>query len=245
MLSGTDAWKMVRFVAIGGDEPRQRLNGRKGKLLFAATTAILVIAASSYWIGVQSARQGTTDAAPVPSIEQPGATAVAARMQPTSSEMPSIKSPDRHPRAAGSDAVQKKVRPAIGSRKSRIALATRHAGSSHPMPSRNPRDTRTDSKRTALGATPATYEMVRIGRFDSNEQAQREWTDVLRRWPDMRRLSVVPVQIKSLRDGKTYYRLQLGTSSRAHSEVVCKRAHDLDQSCSIIAAEEDSRESPL
>jgi hypothetical protein len=42
----------------------------------------------------------------------------------------------------------------------------------------------------------------------------------------------VPVQ--SLRNGRTYYRLQMGTTSQAHSEVLCQRMRMIGQSCVVI-----------
>ena len=35
----------------------------------------------------------------------------------------------------------------------------------------------------------------------------------------------------SLRNGRTYYRLQFGTSSQAHSAVLCQRMRTIGQSC--------------
>jgi hypothetical protein len=92
---------------------------------------------------------------------------------------------------------------------------------------------------------PPSEAMVRIGRFATPSDAEKGWATVLHEWPGMQGLRVVPVPINSLRDGKTYYRLQVGTTSRAHSEVVCQRAHELDQSCTVIGSDENSGESSL
>ena len=43
---------------------------------------------------------------------------------------------------------------------------------------------------------------------------------------------VVPVQSK--RDGKSYYRLQMGTTSQAHSVVLCQKLRMIGQSCIVI-----------
>ena len=44
---------------------------------------------------------------------------------------------------------------------------------------------------------------------------------------------VVPVQSK--RNSKIYYRLQMGTTSQAHSVVLCQRLRMIGQSCIVIA----------
>jgi len=101
-------------------------------------------------------------------------------------------------------------------------------------------------KRGPVSNAPAPPRgMVRIGRFTSSEEARKAWSSLFNPWPDVRSLPVVPVPIKSLRDGKTYYRMQVITTSRSHSDSLCKRAHDLDQSCTVIGAEEYGAEGPL
>lgn len=247
MLSGTDALKMIRFVAIGGDEPRRRRNDRDGKLLFAGTTATLIIAAFSYWIGLQTSREETRDTVSASPVDQTTSTAISApARQQISSPVPSANGSDlRQPETAPDTDSESKPRAAPANEESRIASKTRDVEPSHAVAPQVPPRIRADSLQGVVRAVPRPKEMVRIGRFESRDQAEKAWTEVLQRSPDMQRLSAVPVQIKSLRNGKSYYRLQLRTSSRAHSELVCQRAHDLNQTCTIIAAEEHSAESPL
>jgi len=75
--------------------------------------------------------------------------------------------------------------------------------------------------------------VVRIGAYGSRRQAKLGWWKVIRRYPGMRRLKAVvaPVQSPS---GRTYYRLQFGTTSQAHSEVLCQRMRAIAQSCAVI-----------
>jgi hypothetical protein len=37
-----------------------------------------------------------------------------------------------------------------------------------------------------------------------------------------------------MRNGRTYYRLQFGTTSQAHSEVLCQRMKTIGQSCVVV-----------
>ena len=147
-------------------------------------------------------------------------------------------------RNAGGVGQTAKMRPpaAIGQRAVRGAEPSKASGASTPGAS-----AAATGLKQASASRPAARagEMVRIGRFNSDEEAQKAWSNLSKAWPDARTLSVVPVRIKSLRDGKTYYRMQVITTSRSHSEILCKRVHDLDQSCTVIGAEEYGAEGPF
>jgi hypothetical protein len=80
----------------------------------------------------------------------------------------------------------------------------------------------------------AAGRLVRIGTFQSEADARDGWSKILGEYPGMRRLDMTLVSGKSLRDGQTFYRVQVGTSSHAHSEVLCQRARSLSLSCSVI-----------
>jgi len=113
------------------------------------------------------------------------------------------------------------------------------------------RDKSADRAPDATGVWPAQIiegalgRLVRIGRFTTPGEAEKGWATVLRQYPGMQRLPSVAVPIKSLRDGHTYYRLQVGTSSQAHSKVVCERVRDMDQSCAVIGSDEGTGESAI
>ena len=84
----------------------------------------------------------------------------------------------------------------------------------------------------------ASGKLVRVGKFTTAGEAEEGWHKVLRQYPGMQRLSALPVPIKSLRDGHVYYRLQIGTNSLEHSEVLCNRVQNMHQSCTIIGTDE-------
>ena len=48
------------------------------------------------------------------------------------------------------------------------------------------------------------------------------------------RLPALVVPVRSLRSGRVYYRLQMGTTSQAHSAVLCQRMRMNGQSCVVI-----------
>ena len=76
--------------------------------------------------------------------------------------------------------------------------------------------------------------MVRIGTFRTRSDAKRAWTKLVKLYPGMKTLRAVTNDIPSARNGQTYYRLQFGTTSQAHSEVLCQRMKTIGQSCIVV-----------
>lgn len=77
--------------------------------------------------------------------------------------------------------------------------------------------------------------LVQIGTFRTRHQAKRGWKAIMRVNPSLQRLPALVVPVQSKRDGKTYYRLRMGTTSQAHSTVLCQRMRMIGQSCVVIA----------
>ena len=80
----------------------------------------------------------------------------------------------------------------------------------------------------------ASGKMVRVGTYSSLSQGKQAWSRLARVYPAMKRMPAVVTDIPSLRNGKTYYRLQIGTTSQAHSEVLCQRMRTIGQSCVVV-----------
>lgn len=91
----------------------------------------------------------------------------------------------------------------------------------------------------AAQSAGAAGRMVRIGTFASRYQAKRAWWRVIRTYPGLRRLKAVVVPVASMRNGRTYYRLQFGTTSHAHSVVLCQRMRIVGQSCVPVGVTAD------
>lgn len=96
--------------------------------------------------------------------------------------------------------------------------------------------------RAPAAATPA-YEprawnsgvrgrIIQLGAFRTSAQAQAEWRRVYGRYPLLRPLS--PRVLKSRVRGRTFYRLQIGTFSHAHSELLCQRLRTLGEGCMVL-----------
>lgn len=83
----------------------------------------------------------------------------------------------------------------------------------------------------------ASGRMVRIGTYSSLRQGKLAWSRLARTYPAMKKLPAVVTDIPSLRNGRVYYRLQIGTTSQAHSEVLCQRMRSIGQSCVVVDLE--------
>jgi hypothetical protein len=80
----------------------------------------------------------------------------------------------------------------------------------------------------------ANGRVVRIGAYGSRYNAKKGWWQIIRRYPGMRRLKAVVAPVPAPRTGKTYYRLQFGTTSQAHSEVLCQRMRAIRKTCAVV-----------
>jgi hypothetical protein len=83
-------------------------------------------------------------------------------------------------------------------------------------------------------SSAASGRMVRIGTYSSLRQGKQAWSKLARSFPGMKKLPAVVTDIPSLRNGRVYYRLQIGTTSQAHSEVLCQRMRAIGQSCIVV-----------
>lgn len=77
--------------------------------------------------------------------------------------------------------------------------------------------------------------LVHVGAFSTRRQAKRGWNALMRVNPSLQRLPAMVVPVQSKRDLKTYYRLQMGTTSQAHSVVLCQRMRMIGQSCIVLS----------
>ena len=81
----------------------------------------------------------------------------------------------------------------------------------------------------------AAGRLVQVGTFSTRRQAKRGWNALMRVNPALQRLPAMVVPVRSKRDNKVYYRLQMGTTSQAHSVVLCQRMRMIGQSCIVLA----------
>lgn len=253
LLAWAHALKMISYAAVSTDtEPSRGPRYSRHEVFAWALTGALLIAGSSYWAGRVSMTQSMTDqitarAFPTATIHvrQPRSAEIAipeiVATTPGSSSKPAFDAG-----ALGSAPLQEKKAPVRNDQaKPRESVSGKEAS---PVPAADQPNKNTADLNgiwSAQVVEGAGGRLVRIGHFSTVSEAQKRWEAVLRQYPGMQRLRSLPVAIKSLRDGHTYYRLQVGTSSPAHSEVLCQRARDMDQSCTVIGLDQGSREISL
>jgi hypothetical protein len=79
----------------------------------------------------------------------------------------------------------------------------------------------------------ASGRLVQIGAFGSRLQAKQGWWYMVRAYPGVKRLPAVVVETRNSR-GRPFYRFQIGTTSQAHSEVLCQRMETIHYSCAVV-----------
>jgi hypothetical protein len=237
----SDARAAVGFDRLPwlADEPRPRpRRGARGSAL-AAATAILVVGGAAYWLGQQSAREpiaqrprhpSTTVALPearplpqpevaperVAEIEPVGVPAV----QPTRAREVPLRRPEppaeTKPVAAAASAPPL-AEPAVEKVAAPPALSA-------------PRQLTLWPSRVRSGAAGR---LIQVGAFGSRYQAKRGWWAMVRAYPALKRYPTVVTERRNSK-GRRFYRLQIGTTSQAHSEVLCQRMERIRYSCAVV-----------
>jgi hypothetical protein len=218
------------------DEPKTSakpaLSGRGlSGLIRWSVPALLLVAGISYWIGSRTApREDYGAPYAEPAAESPAATTVF---------LPEPKAPVAEEPELMTPPAAREAPPAV--RKGRAVTR-------RPMTARTtPAKPKASLTKPAASPAPAKLQywparksaaaagrMVRIGTFASPAQAKKGWRGVVTIYPGMKPIPAVVVPSRSLRNGRTYYRLQMGTTSQAHSEVLCQRMRIIGQSCVVV-----------
>ena len=79
----------------------------------------------------------------------------------------------------------------------------------------------------------AAGRLVEIGAFGSVPQAKLGWRYMVRAFPAMTRLPAV-VRPDHNSKGHVFYRFRVGTTSQAHSEILCQRMQRIHLSCAVV-----------
>lgn len=209
-------------------------------LLTWALVATAVIAGASYWVGSNSRLQPPSETLPSATVwlPQPVESEAAPALAPV---MPQVE-PVAEPRDVT-------IPPRREVRRPRRTLAPMERDEALPAVVA---DQQTDAAPVEKGPDPTlasreelTYwpasesegaagRVVRIGTFASRIQAKRAWWKVVKAYPGMKTLKAVVAPVPSRRNGRTYYRLQFGTTSQAHSAVLCQRMLMIRVSCAVV-----------
>jgi hypothetical protein len=239
------------------DEPKpQRQRKRRERssrdMLLWALAAMLLVAALSYWMGARSwapqspqsraEAPATTVAVPQPRTAEPKQPQVALEPAPEVSPTVTRDVPISTPRVQRSRPARSRAgtltreSPPTAALEKTVAEqknATRTAEvAASAKPAANP-----DSK--PLKAWPASKSegakgrIVRIGAFGSRQQAKLGWRNMVQAYPAVAHLKATVVGDRNSR-GRHFYRFQIGTTSQAHSEVLCQRMEKIHFSCAVV-----------
>jgi hypothetical protein len=220
-------------------EPRARARRRGGDLAGWAVAATLLVAGASYWLGTQAVRSDSTPAIsenavkPSATVRLPEPRPIAPAQEVRIAPTPEVRPVPAPPVVLPEPKVEKRAerKPVLRSMpaKSRArAKPAKAAAKAKPNRSRAARAAAARPRHLALW--PARQPQ---GAYGSRHQAKLGWRRMVRSYPAVGRLPAVVVERRNSR-GRRFYRFQLGTSSQAHSEVLCQRMQSIDFSCAVV-----------
>ena len=242
------------------DEPARpvaaRQTSNKNSVLGWSIAGVLVVAGASYWLGTRTATDGApqTSAPPGTTLTLPDARPAQPEVVPpvASPEVSRVAEPEVHrvverpskpgwkplPRTVPKEVSERVERTMATDEMDKISTAQQAAVAilrSEPprqiVPAvPNTQNVKIWPARTSAGATGR---VVQIGAFGTRLQAKLGWKRMARAYPGVRRLQAVVVETRNSH-GRPFYRFQMGTTSQAHSEVLCQRMQRIRFSCAVV-----------
>lgn len=228
------ASKNDRLPWLVEDQPRRKKRGGAWRRAVLGLLGMAAIAAIFYWTGLATSlqdRQKQMERTSAPAAVNPPA---ARSVEPI---MPQVQPAPVPPQVALP--MQDDVRPAVVESAPARPAPRRATHVRRVRAAATPAPPQTEAKRGLTFSDPwesrgASGRMVRVGTYSSLKQGKRAWSRLARVYPGMKRMPAVVTDIPSLRNGRVYYRLQIGTTSQAHSEVLCQRMRAIGQSCVVV-----------
>lgn len=235
------------------DEPARKAappGPRSRNLLGWAAAAVLLVAGGSFWLGTRS----QTAEAPLPIGGRPSATVKVPPAQPVQPQVqiapqPQV-APAPSPQVREEQAPQVHIAPppvkkvivreivrqvvTVPAKEEKPAAAQANQAAAATAPARPhvsaPAQLTPWPPRVVAGASGR---LVEIGAFGSVTQAKQGWRRMVRVFPAVAHLPAV-VRPDRNSKGKVFYRFRIGTTSQAHSEVLCQRMQRIDFSCAVV-----------
>ena len=226
-----------------------------------AVAAALLLAGGSYWLGTQSGRDEASEQLEAPAQQRPEATirlpepravappvpiAPTAEVKAAPAATVSVPNPSvRRERPAA----RRKALSAMDMKDSDLSktVAQQQAATATAAPAKTPSAkpvvapsvSAPAARQQPLRLWPsrvnqgASGRLVQIGAFGTRQQAKLGWRRMTRAYPAVGRLPAVVVEARNSR-GRKFYRFQIGTTSQAHSEVLCQRMGKIRFSCAVV-----------
>src|SRR5262249_33492580 len=135
------------------------------------------------------------------------------------------------PRAVPREVAERVRRTVASDERDRVAAAQQ--GGPAPPAVQPPVNTQNVPLWPARESADAVGRVVQIGAFGSRLQAKLGWRYMARAYPGVKRLPAVVVETRNSR-GRPFYRFQIGTTSQAHSEILCQRMQRIRFSCAVV-----------
>lgn len=232
------------------DEPVPKpVNKRRGGLFAWAAALAAIVAAGGFWIGQRSvqapaslpsrhAQSSMTVRLPPPRPVGPAEVRIPAEREVRQAQVPEVHpSPVREVRIPSPPA--ERSRPVPPSKAKILAKSEKET----PEVTAQTSPVTATSKPAEDFVVPkpwnprvvegAAGRLVQVGAFGSIHQAKRGWWFMVHDYPAMAHLPAVVRQTRNSR-GRTFYRFDVGTTSQAHSEVLCQRMTKVGLSCAVI-----------
>jgi len=230
------------------DEQRPQPVKRRGNLAIWAAGAVGLVAAGAFWAGVSSvqppasspvrqAKSTTTVRLPEPRREVPE---LRTQEQPEVrlAPAPQVRSaPAREVRItappAQRPAAHQAGAPTTFAEKTGEAVAAQHPAAASAAIAPPTSDYVLPKPWPPRIVAGAAGRLVQIGAFGSTHQAKRGWWFMVRAYPAVAHLPAVVTTTRNSRK-RAFYRFQVGTTSQAHSEVLCQRMEKIHLSCAVV-----------
>ena len=232
------------------DEPARKpapAKPRSRNLMGLAAAAVLLVAGIFFWLGTRS----TTSEAPLPFGSPPAATVkvpqgqaaqpqvqIASQPQVATAPAPEVRqeptpqvriAPPPVRRVVIREIVRQVVTEAPKPEQPAAAAASQ-AASAPAKTAPRPAQLTPWPPRVVAGASGR---LVEIGAFGSVAQAKQGWRHMIRAFPAVAHLPAV-VRPDRNSKGRIFYRFRIGTTSQAHSEVLCQRMQKIAFSCAVV-----------
>ncbi|HEY8434416.1 MAG TPA: hypothetical protein VIK68_07365 [Sphingomicrobium sp.] len=235
-----------RLPWLSDEPPPPKKRAKTGELAGWAVAAILLVAAVSYWMGANSWHQNvsqpeasvesTTVPLPQPRPAAPTQPQVIFEPAPQVLPAPQREVPIARPRVERR-AIERAV-PVPREKAPQEVTDVTSAEAAQPAVGPPPAVTSPPADKP-LKAWPASQSqgasgrIVRIGAFGTREQAKLGWRYMVQAYPAVAHLKATVVGDSNSR-GRHFYRFQIGTTSQAHSEVLCQRMEKIHLSCAVV-----------
>jgi hypothetical protein len=200
-----------------------------------AASAVAIIAALSFWLGMNGALKPSAPVQPEARVALQPTMSGPVLLQPEPA-MPQVE-PAPVPPQVALPAQQEVEAPPVRrvAHKAASAIHRSHSAAAKPvdLETKPVEDPNSSKYANPWKSTGVSGRMVRVGAYSSLEKGKEAWSRLAELSPAIKQLPAVITDLQTP-NGRTLYWLQIGTTSQAHSEVLCQRMRAIRQSCVVV-----------